>query len=162
MAAPILDVLSHATRTAWPFVQRGVREGLSSRAIDTLLRERLGTSIRRSVLLDLMKVERGTLEAGSLIRHAPRNRLIRPDVLQEAATKLQRQLSFVVEVIGRNPGTGAPAIQNITVSVDRPRTPAEIEQLAEEAVARSGDRYGFVPVGSRIIKGLKAGASGIF
>jgi hypothetical protein len=156
---PLLDTLSAIARQAFPFIVRGVREGLSSNAIGRLLSES-GFGIRRQTLLDLVRAQKGVQTAGAALRFLRQNAIPNPNRLPEALTTIRRAFSFTVEVRGRSLETDERVTQHVTVTTDRLLTRREIEELAGEAVERAGDRYGFEQEEAVLIGGLKAGPRG--
>lgn len=159
--AGILDTLSRTARTAFPIIQRGVREGLSANAIQDVLSGR-GLGIRRQTLLDLVRLERGVQETINVLRFIHPGSRPNPDRLPEALTKIRRSFSFNVEVRARRLDTGEPFSQFVTVSTDRLLTRQQIEAQAIRAVERSPDRYGLEAEEALVSTGVRAGPLGTF
>jgi hypothetical protein len=157
-----LDTLSATARQAYPIIQRGVREGLSSRALDSLIREGLGSSIRRQTLLDIIRDVRNIFDVGAQLRFLNQESRPNPARLPEALTKIRREFSFTVEVRGIFGPTGLSTIQNVTITSDTLLTRREMEEAAIEAVEEGSDRYQLDIVSAIPIQGLRAGSSGRF
>jgi hypothetical protein len=161
MAGPFLDTLSRAARAAWPFIQRGVREGLSSRSIERALVEGGLSGVRRSTLLDLMRMSAFEQRAGDALNRLQPNRRIEAQALPEALTKIRRSFSFTVDVTGTLISTGKSITRSITIASDRELTPLEIRQAAVAAVDAAGDRYGMTVEETKITGGRRAGSLGL-
>ena len=155
-----LDTLSDLARQAYPIIQRGVREGLSSRALDEVIRNAFGESIRRQTLLDVMRFERNVEEAGSRLKFLGLDSYPNPDRLPEAVTALRREFSFVVEVRGTR--AGLSTVQHVTVTSDSVLSRAQMQDLAIEAVETNGGPSGEgLEVDTAIpIRGVRRGAAG--
>lgn len=157
----LLDTLSRSARTAYPFIQRGVREGLSANSIQASL-QAAGIGIRRQALLDVIRAESGAQLASSALRFAKPETFPNPARLGEALTKIRRQFSFTVEVRGTLGSTGEGFIQHVTVSTDRLLTRQAIEDAAQAMVEDEQERYG-IDVGSVVLTGgLRSGSLGVF
>lgn len=160
MATPILAGLSAIGRAALPIIRGGVSRGLSSRAINQLIKEAFGTGIRRQTLLDVMREVSGINRTATQLRNLGRFRLPNPARLPPAITRIRRNYSFVVRVTGRLIDTAELITQNITVSLDTVRTREEIERLAEQAVLDNQSTYGMEDISSLIISGVRSGRLG--
>ena len=108
----------------------------------------------------MSRAEKGIQRAGRALRNVALDRLPNVNRLPKAITRLRRRYSFTVQVIGRMLETGEQILQNITVATDAPRTRRELERLAEDAIERSQDRYGFEIVSSMLVGGKQAGDVG--
>lgn len=157
-----LETLSRAARTAYPAIQRGVREGLSSRRIDDALRKEFGSSIRRATLLDIMRREQSVVERSERLKFLGLDRRPSPASLAEALTKIRREYSFTVEVTGTMVSTGASLTQHITVTSDTLLTRREIEEAARDLVESDKDQYGVEVESVTITRGMRAGPAGTF
>ena len=156
-----LSTVSKAARTAYPVIQRAVREGLSYRAIQSAIREELGRGISNTVLGQLIQRERGLVAYGVNIEGMRDDRRLNINRLPEALTRQRKLASFVVELEGID-ANGRKAIRRVTVSSDEALTPNEIRDLAEEA-SEFGNREGSgleEITGSVIISGTRLGALG--
>lgn len=162
MAAPLIAGLTRAARIAMPFIERGVREGLSSRAIESAIRAG-GLSVpRRQVLLDVMRGLKGIEDSGKSLKFLRQGARPDPSRMPEALTRIRRQFSYTVEVRGTHVSTGSPFVQHVTVTSDSLLTRAEMEEAAAEAVDSSKDRYGMEIESAVPIKAIKAGTAGVF
>jgi hypothetical protein len=157
----ILDALTKSARAAYPIIQRGVREGLSTSRIQSTLTG-AGLGVRRQVLLDIIRVERGLAEAGSILRSLSQDSRPAALGLPDAATRTRRSFSYTVELRGIGAG-GSATVQHVTVTTDNPgMTIRQITQLAEEMGQRGRDRYGLNVQSATIVRGMKAGEAGTF
>lgn len=160
MAKP-LDKLNSFTRGLVGSVQRGVREGLSIRRIGDALRN-AGGSISNATLAEIVAAERKVQSYGAAIGTLRSDRKIDPRRLPEALTRLRRDLSFTVEVVGKDQ-RGRPVVQHVTISSDRALSPDEIMEAAEELATTRRKAYGMTRVESvTIVRGVRAGAAGTF
>lgn len=162
MAAPLIAGLTRAARLALPFIERGVREGLSSRAIERAIRDGGLSAPRRQVLLDTMRALKGVEDAGKALKFLRQDARPDPSRLPEALTTIRRQYSFTVEVRGTLISTGEDFVQHVTVTSDSLLTRAEMEEAAVEAVDQGQERYGIKVSSALPIKGIKAGKGGVF
>jgi hypothetical protein len=160
MPPSFLDTLSHSARQAYPIIQRGVREGLSSRSISEAL-SNAGLGLRRQTLLDVMRLESGIQSAGRNLQFISPNNRPDPSRLPSALTRLRRLYSFTVQVTGTLTATGQTAIQHITVTSDSLMTRAEIEQAAQDAAEEGVDKYGMEVDSVKLIGGKKASDLGV-
>jgi len=157
----ILDSLTPAARAAYPAIQRGVREGLSTTRIQNALRA-AGMGVRRQVLLDVIRLERGLTDYGKILRSFSRSVPIVGELLPPALTRTRRGFSYTVELRGRD-RFGGLSVQHVTVSTDNPAlTPQQITDRASELGVAGRDRYGMEPESATIVRGMRAGASGAF
>lgn len=131
MPTPFLSTLTKRARLAYPIIQRGVREGLSSRAISNTLKAG-GVGIRRNTLLDIMRRERDVWEHGQNLRYLPLDRRPNPSRLPEALTRIRRNYSYEVFVTGIDTSMGVPRGQYVTVASSKLLTRREAETLAIE------------------------------
>ncbi len=160
MVAPFLLGLSSRARRASPLIRRGVREGISSRALTGIL-QRAGLGIRRQTLLDLMRLMEGEAAIGPVLSALGMGRRPNPFRLPPALTKIRRAYSFTVRVRGAELDTGVLTEQFVTVTTDTLLTRGEIEALAAQAIETDQDRYKLVVSDILLTGGLRAGAPGL-
>ena len=159
MPVPFLSTLSLSARRFYPIIQRAVREGLSANAIQTLLSD-IRPGLRRTVILQIVRRERGIIQAGARLRNLRRDRMPDPRRLPEALTKLRRAFSFTVELRGVDTATQAPIERFVTVSLDNLRTRERIEEIAEGFLSTEEERYKFDVELVLLQTGIKAGVLG--
>lgn len=159
MPGPLLETLSAAARFAYPFISRGVREGLSANAIGRALTAQ-GAGIRRADLLTLYRRESEIWTHGQNLRYL--NLTAKPNVgnLPEALTTIRRQYSYVVELRGRSLSDGSSVIRNVTVSTDKLLTRGEAEEIATLYAEEGRKEYGIDVDRVLLTSVLKAGAAG--
>lgn len=160
MAAPFLLGLSSRARRASPLIRRGVREGVSSRALTGIL-QRAGLGIRRQTLLDIMRLMEGEAAIGPVLSALGLNRRPNPLRLPPALTKIRRAFSFTVRALGSDAATGVEREQFITVTSDTLLTRGEIEALAEQAIEDDLSRYKLTVSSFLLTGGLRAGEPGL-
>ena len=160
MVAPFLLGLSPRARRASPIIRRGVREGVSSRALTGIL-QRAGLGIRRQTLLDIMRLVEGEAAIGPVLSALGLNRRPNPLRLPPALTKIRRAFSFTVRALGTDVDTGASIEKFVTVTSDTLLTRGEIEALASQAIETDTDRYKLVVSNILLTGGLRAGAPGL-
>lgn len=161
MPIPFLSTLNALARQAYPLIKAGVAQGLSSRAIDVVLKSAFGKSIRRSTLLEVMRRESGVERIASQLKFLRLDRLPNPLRLPPAITRLRRQYSFLVEVTGHLIDTGEIIKQHITIATDTLRTRQELQNLAINTIEGEKERYGIDIIGAQLISGKRAGDMGI-
>jgi len=159
MAGSYLDRLTGAARFSYPFIQRGVREGLSANAIQKALQAN-DIHLRRTTVLDLVRRERELVSAGSSLKFLNLGSRPDPRRLPEALTAIRRRYSFTVEVRGTLLSNGESRTQNITVVSDRLLTRGEIEATASGFAEGGGERYGMNVDSVVLTRGMKSGALG--
>lgn len=160
MAAPFLLGLSSRARRASPLIRRGVREGVSSRALTGIL-QRAGLGIRRQTLLDIMRLVEGEAAIAPVLSALGLNRRPNPLRLPPALTKIRRAFSFTVRASGTDTSTGVLREQFVTVTTDTLLTRGEIEDLAQQAIEREGDPYNLIMASFQLTGGLRSGAPGL-
>ena len=153
-------ILKGLSLVALPIIRGGVSRGLSSRAINALIKTAFGTGIRRQALLDIIRAEKGIERAGALLKFLPRNKLANPLRMPGALTRIRRQYSFVVRVVGQIAGTGEKIIQNITIATDTNLSRGILEDMAAATVDANQARYGFELESVMLISAIRAGKPG--
>ena len=159
MPLPYLATLTASARMAWPAIVRGVREGLSARAIGRAIRA-AGIAISNEALFEVSRRERDVWTHGLALRYL--NPGIRPNpfTLPESLTRLTRAFAFTVEVRGRLVDTAAAVKQYITISTETLMTRRELEEMAAEIAASGVGRYGLEVEDTVLVSGLRAGQLG--
>ena len=138
MPLPLLSTLPASARIAYPIIQAGARRGLSSRAIERIVRQSGLTISRGRSILPIMRQTLAIERAGANIRFVPKSLTINTSRLPLALTNIRRNFSFVVRVVGRD-ALGNLIDRHLTVSTDRSLiTPGEIEEAADRMVAEEG------------------------
>lgn len=161
MPAGLLSLFGPAVRRAFPIIQGGVRQGLSSRSIDRLIRDAFGVSIRRSTLLQLMNAEQGIEQSNPVLRNLRRAARPNPARLPPATTRLRRQYAFDVLVKGIQGNSGVKGEQWITISTDRLLDRATLEDMAARSVLENSESYDLDITSATLEYGRKAGPAGI-
>lgn len=161
MVIPLLSSLSAGARTAWPIIQRGVREGLSTRAIGRSLSAG-GMGIRTQTLHRLATAERTIWQHGQSLKFLTKSSLPNVGRLPVALSKIRRQFSYTVELRGRSPLTGQSLLQHVTIATDQNMTREALESLASEMGVEGKKRYGLVVDQSVLVGGVKAGDLGVW
>jgi len=159
MAEPFLNQLSDSARFAYPFIQSGVRQGLSANAIGKALTAQ-GAGVRRSELLSLVRREADIWTHGQNLRYLNLNSRPNIDTLPEALTTIRRQFSYVVELRGQSLSDGSAVIRNVTVSSDKLLTRGEAEEIASLYAEEGAHQYGLEVDSVLLTSVLKAGAAG--
>ena len=155
MALPLLATLPKTARIAYPIIQAGTRRGLSSRAIERIVRQ-AGLPISRGrSILPIMRSVQAIEAAGANIRFIPKLLRINTMRLPTALTFIRRNFSFTVRVVGRDL-FGNLIERHVTVSTDRALvTPAEIEEAADFLVSEEGQSDTLSEVQSTIQSGVQ-------
>ena len=160
MAFPFLLGLSSRARRASPIIRRGVREGVSSRALTGIL-QKAGLGIRRQTLLDIMRLMEGEAAIGPVLSALGLNRRPNPLRLPPALTKIRRAFSFTVRARGLDADTGASVERFVTVTTDTLLTRGEIEALAEQALEGEGPSGSLLSFEVLLTGGVRSGAAGV-
>jgi len=159
MPAGFLETFTEIGRLAYPIVQRGVREQLTTTAIIDVLKAG-GLSFRRTDMLRMVRLERGIEETSSRLRFVALDKRPDPSRLKEAAGRMRRQFSFVVEVEGRDMLTDSVLKRHVTISTDSLLTRAEIEAAAMETLEEDEYAEEFEAQKPMLVRGVKAGVFG--
>ena len=160
MAVPFLLRLSSRARRASPMIRRGVREGVSSRQLTSIL-QKAGLGIRRQTLLDLMRLYGEEAAIGPVLSALGIGRRPNPFRLPPALTKIRRAYSFTVRIHETELDTGITSDRFVTVTTDTLLTRGEIEALADQAIEVDHNRYPLVYTDTLLVGGLRAGPAGL-
>ena len=151
--------LSAAVRRNYSIIQQGVAQGLSSKLINENIALREGRGIRRSDLLQGMRVAGGVQQAGRNIGNIGFNR--RPNYATLPAfapVASNRKYLIQYEVRWRDAISGQTGSNFITIGTDEQLTRLELDLAAVEAwvEGQSEENYGvnrdierIVPMGAR-------------
>lgn len=160
MPLPILyRELSKRQRAAYPHIIRGVREGLTQRAIETALRG-MDLGIRHEVMRGIINQERSRQQYGRSLDLLSPSRMPVARNLPEAMTRLTRRYAFTFEVKGTLIATGQPVTHHITLSMDRLLSIGEMRDRARDLVGSKRDRYGAEVDSVTITGGMREGEEG--
>jgi hypothetical protein len=162
VAIPLLSTLSVAARTALPFIERGVREGLASRAINAVLKSEFGKGLRRQVLLDVMRAVSGVQSAGAQLKFLGLDKIPNPARIPAALTTIRREFSYKIEVRGVSSMTGQSMTRFVQVTSSRNLTRREMQDAALDAIGSDQERYGITDYEAVPVSAVRAGSSGYF
>lgn len=138
MPIKLLYTLPASARLAYPFIVAGVRRGLSTNAIERLIRG-AGIPITRSTSLNPLVNRLRTIEThGGNIRFTNLDKTIDTIKLPESITDLRRKYSYTYRVRGFDQN-GLSIDRMVTVNTDNPGlTRRELDDLAHELVSAEG------------------------
>lgn len=159
MALPFLSGLSPLARSAFPIVQRGVREGLTSQQIQTAINRGLGSGIRRQTLLDMIRNIKGIESAGAQLKFLKSTATPNPLRIPEALHVIRRAYSFQVSIKGYL-SNGEAAEQFMTVSTDELMTRSQLEDMAASFVDTGQSGAAMEVESVTLISAVRAGRSG--
>lgn len=128
MAISFLAALTKTARIAYPIVKRGVREGLSGRAIGQILKNS-NLGIRTQTLFEIIRREKRIQSKGAQLRFLRLASMPNPDRLPKALTVIRRRYAFILEVAGTISQTGESFLRHITVSTDTLMTRQQLEDV---------------------------------
>lgn len=155
-----LSTLAKSARTAYPIIQRAVREGLTVRGIQAAIRDEFGRGISNTTLGQIVRREREVVNFALRLDELPANRPIPSSKLPEALSRQRRNVNYIVEVDGLLPN-GQFGSRRVTVSSDRALSPNQVRELAEEAAEFGGEGSGVSEIeGSTIISATRLGPLG--
>ncbi len=138
MAIPFLNLLPATARIAYPFIQSGVRAGLSSRAIERTIRAAGFKISRGRSILPLMRELRVREAAGRIVSTLPKSSVINVASLPDSITKISNNYSHRVSVRGLD-SAGNAVDTGVTVVTDRDDlTVDQVEQIAAHYVSEQG------------------------
>ena len=139
-------------------IRGGVSQGLSSTAIQGLIRQTGQAGLRRTDLLQGIRHVRGIIDSGTRIRSVGFDRFPDPSRMEISRTTMLSEFSYDVRVRGTSRFTGEQVDRFMTVRSDRNLTPRQILEEAQEAFDLSeaeakyreaGDDRGFTVIGAR-------------
>ena len=130
MPTPLSLRLSQRVRRLLPIIEGGVTSGLSSRAINTAIRNATGTGIRRQDLLDIIREIKGIQKHGDTLKNVRLDRRPDPRRTPNALTPISTAISSTVQIKGRLFGTAALVVQHVQVVHDSILTRGQIEDIA--------------------------------
>ena len=154
-----LGGLSAATRRSYSIIQAGVAQGLSARAVNEAVRAATGTGIRRTDLLQGMRLAGGVQQAGRNIANVGFDR--RPNYgTLPAFSPVSSNKKYLIqyEVRWTDSVSGESGSNFITIGTDQTLTRLELDLAAVEAwvEGQSQENYGqhrdierLVPMGAR-------------
>lgn len=149
----LLRSLPRSARQALPIIERGIREGLSSRALTSIIRE-AGIPISRTSVLRATRALRGETLTITDIKLQPRDVPFDVNRLPTSLTRIRRELSFRVAVRGID-ANGQPVERHVTVATDdASKTLDDILSEAEQYVSDPTD-YGLAEVQEIEVIGAK-------
>jgi len=149
-----LGGLSAATRRSYSIIQAGVAQGLSARAVNEAVRAATGTGIRRTDLLQGMRLAGGVQQAGRNIGNVGLAR--RPNYATlPAFSPVTSNKKYLIqyEVRWTDSITGETGSNFITVGTDETLTRGELDQAAIDAweEGQNQQRYAANRVFDRIV-----------
>ena len=98
MAASFLSLLPKSARAAYPIIRRGVREGLSSRAIEQRVREAGLTISRGRSILPIMRALQTLETQGRNVRFIPNQSRVNVNRLPAAISDIKKQYQYRLAV----------------------------------------------------------------
>ena len=128
MARPIfLGGLPRSASVAYDFIRSGVRKGISARAMEPIIRDKL-TPISRTTINRVVALEKQRLDRVADLRFLNRN--ARPNIDRmniPIGEKMKFEFAFTFEVRYKNPFTGEDVIDHRTLSTNEVLTRDEME-----------------------------------
>lgn len=162
MALTFIATLPRTARIAFPIIQRGVREGLSSRAIERTIRD-AGLQISRSRgILPAMRAIKELEAQGTRVRFTNRQSAINTTRLPPALTDIATQYSYRVRFTGIDE-SGNQTERYLQVAIDDPAwTRNMIEDKAWTLMLGGSDPLDFVPETATLVHGMQRARFGDF
>lgn len=130
MPTPLSVRLTSRQRGLLSVIESGVASGLSSRSINTAIKNATGTGINRQVLLDVIREIKGIQRHGDTLKNVRLDRRPDPRRTPRALTPISTALSSTVEIKGRLLGTGESVTQHVQIVHDAILTRGQIEDIA--------------------------------
>lgn len=157
---PLLATMSKAARTAWPFIQRGIGDGMSANAIGEALSD-AGVGIRRQDLLALAREARGAALLRSDLERLPRDLLLSEARVREAVTKIVAPYGYTVEVEVLNERTGGVELRQLTAHSNELRAFEQVEQAFMDEAEPNYPFRGESIVSARVVDVYRSGGPGV-
>ena len=153
------DRLSRSVKSNYPIIRAGVSRGLTATAINDLIKSNIGVGVRRSDLLEGIRIARGVQTAGRNIGNGGFNRRPNYDTLP-SFTRISSENKYLVEyeIRWKDSLTGEVGSNFITVGTDERLTRLELDLEAQKAWVKgqTEEDYGrnreierIVPYGAR-------------
>lgn len=103
---PLLQTMSKAARTAWPFIQSAAAQGLGSEAIIAAMRAGGIDTFRRQDMLALIREASGAELLKSDVIRWPSNSILPFERVRKSVTKIVAPFSYTLKVTGIDGITG--------------------------------------------------------
>ncbi len=155
MALPFLAAFAPRIRALYPIIQGGVSRGLSSRAINASIKDATGKGVNRQKLLDVIRAITGVKQAQSQLKFLTKTSIPNINRLPQALTTIRRKLSFKILVKAINLASGETVEQNVTLTMDKPRSRDRMETMAVEIIESRQERYGLEVLTATLTEGLR-------
>jgi hypothetical protein len=152
---PFLSSLPQSARIAYPAIQRGVAEGLSSTRIYNALREQ-GIRIGRQTAFDTIRMERGVAASGSYLSRIPRNLAANPARLPTSLYAISNNFQYTLKISGVLEATGQLSTVFLTINSDESLSREDLENLGIDAATRKGTEYELDVLIVEVVRGVKA------
>lgn len=140
MVASLTLSLSASARRALPFIERSVRTGMSSTALQSALAAR-GMGVRRTDLLDAIRHVRGVERRTNALASVRRDRKPDPSRIAIARTNIRRNFSFTVRVRGFDMVSGDLTERFVTITSDSVLSRQELEDAARAMLEEGVSNY---------------------
>lgn len=155
MAIPFLYTLGRTARSVFPFVNKGVRLGMSSRAIERSIRNAGIRISRGATILPMMRAIEALNISGANVRFVNKGAVINTAKLPFALTEMRREFSYRVRIDGLLPnGQRGSFFLNVATNDGR-LSPGQIEDLAQQAFVANRANYEISPETFTLESGMR-------
>lgn len=129
----VTSILSRSALRALPLIEGAVRAGLSSNAIEKLVRRQIGP-ISRQNLQQAVRYVASVQDMGRAYKRLSKSRIIDEAMHTEAKTVLRRNYSYRINASIIFSTDGPEFDHYITISSNKRLTPLEIEATSESLI----------------------------
>jgi len=149
----MIEGLSPQGIRAFSFLQKGISEGLSGRAILSELKE-AGLSYRWSTFYRDLRLIRASEKDWSTLKYNPHNRVLPEESYKTAKAPLETNFQTTFKVRGVNSETGEIEDHFITIGHDTPMLRGELEEEVLELIGT--ESVAFEPIEVMPVRALKS------
>tara|TARA_Y100000310_G_scaffold267714_1_gene279856 strand:- start:215 stop:739 length:525 start_codon:yes stop_codon:yes gene_type:complete len=114
-------------------IQRGIREGATNRQIQSLIATSQGRGIRNIDLSQAVNYFKGVEQSNQNVRFIPRNARFNPERVPIHFRPMPQRYMATMRVSSLDSFTGESIEKHFSIRFDDVLTPAEMQDLAEEA-----------------------------
>ena len=156
----VASILSKSALRALPYIERGVREGLSANKIQALLTSK-NLGVNRQALQQAVRYVATVQDAAKAYGRFAKNRLIDESLHTDAKTIIRRQYSYRIKATITFEEGGQEYDHHITVSTNDRLSPDELEAISESIIMNNKDYEVFAIRGMGVEAMLRAGPGGL-
>lgn len=140
-----LKTLPASATKAYDFIRSGVRQGISARAMESIIRREI-TAISRTTINQVVRGIKGNLTTVADLRFLKKGARPDPRRIQFAKSDILTEYSFTLEVNATNIDTGLRETRHMQVVTDELLSRAELDDIAQHVIDADPNRYRYKDV----------------